>query len=182
MRATWLLLALGIFSTAILSGCGSSDRVRVFPVTGTVTFEGKSMPGGGTTMFVPLQKQIGKAAAGEIREDGSYNLTTYSPGDGSMPGEFRVVIVQAVSIEPQQAPPDGQQVPKDGVAGITVAPEDQIPAIYSDSIKSPLKTKVEEKANELNFDLKRSVEAEGSPPPGVASRQQSDWSVVVVCK
>lgn len=180
MRANYSLVAMLVASAVTLTGCGSSDQVTVYPVKGTITLEGKAMPGGGTIAFIPLQKQKGKAPGGEIREDGSYEMTTYSTGDGSMAGEFRVVIVQAVTIEPQQAVPDGQPIPQGSMEPITVAEEDRIPLEYSDPVRSPLKVKVEAKKNELNFDLQRKLEpAEGSAPPGVASHRRFEFTVVL---
>ena len=132
-------------------GC-NSDRVRVHPVRGKVTFEGKPMPWGGSMALVPLSNQPGKAAGGEIMSDGSYHLSTYTDGDGSMAGDFRVVITQVTHKEPERT--------ADGVAPSRTAPmlpaSEQIPMIYADSQKSPLTAKIEAKnPNELNFDLKR---------------------------
>jgi hypothetical protein len=152
----WLgaaLLALGA------AGCGGGNA-SVYPVKGQITFEGKPMRGGGTIAFIPLSKQDGKAPGGEIAEDGTYVLSTYTSGDGSMTGEFRVVITQVVEQEPG-ASEDGQKVSKTTFA---VPPADRIPAIYADPNNSPLTAKVEAKnPNELNFELKR--QAGGEPPP-----------------
>jgi len=159
----------------VLSGCSTSDRQRVYPVRGTITFEGKAMPGGGSIAFVPLKRQAGKAAGGEIRENGTYELTTYDPGDGSMEGEFRVVIMQEVAREPREAPRDGEKIPEGALAGIMVAEEDRIPAVYADVANSPLKAVVEPKANnEINFDIQRVVEAPNQQPPGVAARARGN--------
>jgi hypothetical protein len=136
-----------------LAGCGSG-RVSVYPVKGKITLDGKTMKGGGTIAFIPLGRQEGKAAGGEIAEDGSYQLTTYQPGDGSMAGEFRVVILQTTDKEPE-ATPDGKIAAK---ATATVKLEDRIPHVYGDGQNSPLKAKVEAKSdNELNFELKKSA-------------------------
>jgi len=132
------------------------------------------MPGGGSIAFIPIDDtQVGKTAGGEIAENGTYVLTTYAFGDGSMEGYFRVVISQAVTIERREAIPDGQKAPKDGTTGVMVDPENCIPAIYSDFGKSPLRATVEPRSNELNFDLQRTLEpAAGPVPRGVASRER----------
>lgn len=142
---------------AAVAGCGGGDNVEVHPVKGTVSFEGKPMVGGGSIAFVPTGGQKGKAAGGVIREDGAYELTTYSEGDGSMAGDFRVVITQVVYQEPDVAGdtdvPGASATPEP----VSVVPEeDRIPMVYSDPTKSPLTAKVEAKdLNEINFDLKR---------------------------
>lgn len=154
-RARWGFFAA--LTLLVAAGCGGGN-VSVYPVKGKITFEGKSMRGGGAISLVPIGNQAGKTAGGEIAEDGSFQLTTYKPGDGSMAGEFRVVIHQSVFKEPE-ASRDGEKVAK---AAEAVAPADRIPAIYSDPQNSPLKAKVEAgKPNELNLELKR----DAGPPP-----------------
>jgi hypothetical protein len=148
--ARWAGVAAVFVATV---GCGDG-RVTVYRVRGKVTFEGKPMAGGGSISFVPLTNQAGKTAGGEIAADGSYELTTYSAGDGSMAGEFRVVISQVTEREPDMTK-DGE---RPGKSITTVGKADQIPAIYSDPQKSPLTAKVEAKdPNEINFDLKRNA-------------------------
>jgi hypothetical protein len=138
-------------------GCGGT---KVYPVRGKVTFEGKQLKGGGSIAFMPTGKQDGKAAGGEIAEDGTYILMTHKPGDGSMAGEFRVVITQVVEREPDSTR-DGE---KAGKAVSVVTKEDRIPAVYGDAYNSPLTAKVEAKDNQIDFDLKRNVPgANGTP-------------------
>jgi hypothetical protein len=163
MRPMWRQVAWvgALVLVAGSLGCGGNNPV--YPVQGRITFEGQPMMGGGSISLVPLGNQPGKAAGGEIAEDGTYKLTTYRPGDGSMVGEFRVLIIQSVEKEPE-ATPDGQKAPK---AAASVPPNARIPTVYADSANSPLKTKVEAKGvNELNFDLKRTAESIGRPAGG----------------
>ena len=139
--------------TLLAAGC-DSGKVNVYPVRGKVLFEGKPMVGGGAISFIPTGPQAGKAAGGEIAEDGTYQLSTYMPGDGSMAGEFRVLITQTVFKEPE-ATEDGTK-PREAEAA--VPPAQRIPTIYSDPNRSPLTAKVEEKeVNEIDFHLERSA-------------------------
>jgi hypothetical protein len=133
-------------------GCGAADQAEVYPVKGVVTFNGKPMVGGGAISFYPVGPLTGMAPGGVIREDGAYQMTTYTEGDGSQPGEFRVVITQVTAKEP---PPtkDGERATPGPIS--TVSEADRIPATYSDPYGSPLTAKVEAKdVNELNFELK----------------------------
>jgi hypothetical protein len=151
----------GLVSLLLITafGCGGSDKVKVYPVSGTVTFDGEPMKGGGSIAFVPTGKDAGKAPGGEIDENGNYVLNTYVEGDGAMAGSFRVVISQVTSEEPESTP-DGTPPPKQS-AGL--AQRYFIPAVYSDFANSPLKATVEESANEINFDLKR-IAGDGGKP------------------
>jgi hypothetical protein len=136
---------------AALVGCGGGDQVDVYPVKGLVKYQGKPMVGGGSIAFIPTTSQEAKAAGGIIKEDGTYEMTTYEEGDGSAPGNYRVVIHQVVVSEPP-ATQDGQAPV--AAAGSTVPQADQIPPIYSDTFNSPLTAKVEAiDSNEINFEL-----------------------------
>jgi hypothetical protein len=147
MRWTGFILLLAMFG-----GCTPSGQVKTYPVKGRVMFEGKPMLGGGGISLVPLVDQPGKTAGGTIQPDGTYVLGTYKEADGSMAGEFRVVIFQE-TVKEGKAAADGSG---GAIAGVsTVAAADRIPLIYADGVKSPLTTKIEPKANELDFELKR---------------------------
>lgn len=165
---------IAMFVSFALPGCGSGNP-RVYPVKGTVFLEGKPFPGGGSIAFVPVGKVEGKTAGGEIRENGEFVMNTYSTGDGSIPGEFIVLITQEVTTDSRDTIPDGQEMPKGGLRAQSVSDEDRVPAGYGDPKTSPLRATIETKSNELHFELKRTLEApDGSPPPGVASQDQDD--------
>lgn len=155
---------LGVMATAVLllasTGCGSP---KLYPVKGKIALEGKPMKGGGAITFMPVSDQAAKAASGTIDEEGNYELMTEKPGDGSMPGEFRVVINQTVEQEGEGGSDESKRVVK---ASMVVAEADRIPQIYGDAYESPLRATVEAKdLNEFNFDLKRRV-VDPSRPPG----------------
>lgn len=128
------ILAIATTAVAFIAGCGS-DQVEVFPVTGTVSYLGSPMKGGGSISFVPTGGQQGKAPGGVINEDGTFTLATYGDNDGAMPGEYRVVVMQSTYDEPaitqDGEAPAGEPVEK-------VPPEARIPLIYSDPANSPL--------------------------------------------
>jgi hypothetical protein len=146
------MLAALVVATALGCGAGSHD-VQVHPVQGKVLFDGKPLVGGGSIAFVPAGSQQGKAAGGTIQKDGTYTLTTYADGDGSMAGDFRVVITQEVAVEPV-ATPDGTPAEQNPIIEVPV--EARIPPVYSDYENSPLTAKVEAKSsNTIDFDLKR---------------------------
>ena len=140
------------------SGCNSNGNVAVYPVKGVVMFDGEPMLGGGSIAFIPQGDQQGKGAGGIIDGDGSYLLSTYKEGDGSMTGNFRVLITQTVFDEPDLS---GDTDGKGGVIEpIEVVPENyRIPGLYADAMQSPLTANVEATAsNEINFKLERQAQ------------------------
>jgi len=150
-RQSWLALLPIVLS--VMCGCGG-ESFKIYPVSGSITFEGEPMAGGGSIAFIPIGESSdkrGKAPGGSIDDSGNYILSTNAENDGSMVGEYRVVIVQETVEEPE-ATPDGT-APAESTSAL---PEKLIiPAIYADFNASPLKATVEAKTNEINFELKR---------------------------
>lgn len=88
--------ALGGMSAVLILGCGDSTGLeKRYPVSGTVTYQGKPVEKGSIN-FIPTQPE-GRAAGGQI-EDGDYSLTTAEPGDGALPGTYKVTII-AVEVD-----------------------------------------------------------------------------------
>jgi hypothetical protein len=75
-------------SCCTLAGCKHSGELETAPVSGLVRFDGKPLATG-TVTFVP---QRGRAASGPIRADGTFELSTYSSGDGAIVGKNKVAI------------------------------------------------------------------------------------------
>ena len=82
-RACWLGLLF-------VTGCGSSDS---FPVEGTVKLDGK--PLAGVTVQFIAQDPGGRDANGTADAEGVFRLSTTRPGDGVLPGKYKVVIQPA---------------------------------------------------------------------------------------
>lgn len=71
-------------------GCGeSSDLPPTATVTGTVTYQGQPVANAQIT-FYPDEGR--KPASGTADEDGAYSLTTFSNGDGAIPGTHKVTV------------------------------------------------------------------------------------------
>ena len=84
--AVSVLVAVGI----VLTGCSNSSRPPTYPVTGTVTSQGKPVAGAAVT-FVPTGDE-GEAASAITDSEGKYALTTWQAEDGARPGEYRVKV------------------------------------------------------------------------------------------
>ncbi len=69
-------------------GCGNGRPDR-FPVSGQVLIDGKPLEHG----FVQIMPKDGRAASGKIGPDGKFQLTTYEPNDGCLPGKHIVTVI-----------------------------------------------------------------------------------------
>src|SRR5438445_102587 len=76
-----LALVLGV------TGCGGSKPVKV---KGTVTFDGKPLPHS-QIKFLPIAEK-GREANGVTDADGTFQLETFSNGDGALPGDYKVTV------------------------------------------------------------------------------------------
>ena len=97
--ATKVALLLVVFG-----GCGGntpSVSVSTTPVKGKVTYKGQPLTGG-TISFEP--ENSGREAFGDIKSDGTFELTTYKPGDGAVVGSCRVQVVNPGKAGKQAVP------------------------------------------------------------------------------
>lgn len=87
----WTVVAIA----TLLTGC--QEGPQIYPVSGTVKFADGSIPHGEVAVirFEPVAGSSAagetKAAAGDIKPDGSFKLTTLNPDDGAFAGEYKVV-------------------------------------------------------------------------------------------
>lgn len=136
-----LVFSFTLLALPVLTGCfGNSDQLPTAEVSGKVTYKGKPLPMGSVT-FIP--DTPGKAASGEIQEDGTYVLTTYSKGDGAIIGNHKIMIIS--ERDTSNLPAESAEANED----LSLIPEK-----YSMSPKtSGLTAVVKEGDNEINFDL-----------------------------
>jgi hypothetical protein len=80
-------------------GCGS----RPYPVRGTVTLEDGTPVTAGTVVFEQRDAAKPSSARGVIQSDGKFELSTQRPGDGVVPGMYRVLVAPPAQ-PPDQAP------------------------------------------------------------------------------
>ncbi|MHC5538731.1 hypothetical protein ACYOEI_10955 [Singulisphaera rosea] len=138
-RGSSLVLAVAA-SLGTISGCGSEaeEFPETFPVTGKVSLRGEPLTKGAIS-FVPTN---GRPATATIESDGTYHLSTFKPGDGAVPGPYRVT-VSATDTDPMQMPRPGDPPPKN-----------LVPKKYGRTATSDLNATVEKKPNEIPFDLR----------------------------
>jgi hypothetical protein len=73
----------------LLVGCGASDRARV---RGTAVHrDGSPLEG---ARVIARDAATGKSANGTTSADGNYELDATKPGEGLLPGEYTVIVVE----------------------------------------------------------------------------------------
>ncbi|WP_166820680.1 carboxypeptidase-like regulatory domain-containing protein [Thalassoroseus pseudoceratinae] len=134
----------------IAVGCGGAtedqwtkDRPKVVPVSGTVTYNGDPVEGA-DVVFRSSAK--GGPAYAKTDAEGRFELTTYEPGDGAVPGSHQVRISKIVVHQPEIKDPEGVIPP--------TTEENQLPAKYNDFDQSKLTASVaEDGENDFKFEL-----------------------------
>ena len=125
------LFFLSVMLVAV--GCGGSDLVSV---KGKVTYDDKPVSSG-TINFV----SDNGSSYGNLKPDGSYELMTIKPGDGALPGTYKVTVV---AMQDQ-----GNVLPE----ARNPLPPPTVPLKYTSLATSDLTAKVEKKNNLIDFNL-----------------------------
>lgn len=82
-----------VFVVATLMGCGPA-QVDTYPVKGTVKFSDGQPVRSGTVELQSLEH--GTTATGSIRNDGTFELGTYTPDDGAAAGKHKAIVIQLI--------------------------------------------------------------------------------------
>jgi hypothetical protein len=159
-RSSWLLLAV---SLAFL-GCNSEGaKLSTIPVTGTVTLDGKPVPGAAVA-FSPTDAK-GRAASGLTDIDGKFKLTTMTSGDGALAGSYKVAITKNVGGDsgPKEDPRNSgkKMTPEETKAmmeavmkGKVVEGKSEVPEKYTKADTSGLTAEVKSGENNFTFEMK----------------------------
>src|SRR5262249_6170903 len=139
----WGLMALFLSPMLLVSaGCGNANLSKV---EGVVTLDGAPLSGA-TVSFMPVGD--GRAASGLTDGDGYFRLTTFRTDDGALAGNYKVIVVfddRELKIpttdEERKAARVGTMTPqgKKKQAEQKSKKPRQVPEIYSDIKKTPLK-------------------------------------------
>jgi hypothetical protein len=130
------LLALAWGAISLARGQGGPERLAVYPLTGTFAFEGEPAMGAALVLY-PKDESISARPRAMVNEDGTFAVTTYEPGDGAPPGEYKVTVEW-------RRPVNGQHG-----GGDDLPPPNVLPPAYSNPRTTPLVVAVEEGENEF---------------------------------
>lgn len=162
-RARSLATTLALAGLLGILGCSDDGLDKRYPVSGTVTYNGKPLESGSIN-FVP-EAVGGRGAVGEIK-NGAYTLTTQTPGDGAFPGKYSVTVV-ALAIDTSQAEAetkklaakskveyDGPMLDQAALGKALKNAKSNVPAKYGQIDTSGFKAEVKTESNKFNFELK----------------------------
>jgi len=152
---TWACVAVTTIGLSLVAGCGDDTGLeKRYPVSGTVKYKGQPVAKGQIS-FLGVDKTKQRDANGFI-ENGSYTLTTLTPGDGALPGEYAVTIISKETDDTQVL----ETVKKFGGGGrqadigkAAAKAKNLVPGKYQLAETSGLKQTVKAQSNTINFDL-----------------------------
>lgn len=137
-------VSLLLMAVLLVAGCGDGRAARV-PVGGSVTVDGETLAFGSIT-FIPIKEgnKPTRAGGGPLRDDGSYQVTSFKPNDGLLKGKYEVMIS---GIEPISESAQRWHAPRK----------------YANTKTSGLTVEIVEENKELNFDLSWKGAKPGKP-------------------
>jgi major membrane immunogen (membrane-anchored lipoprotein) len=150
-----------------MASCGTVDDGlgKRYPVSGTVTYNGKPLEKGDIS-FVSEDMTKNFGASGTIT-DGAYTLSTGGNGDGAAAGKYKVTVKakeeyvsKAQADFQKESGKDNPKFPPHYIAKAAAAAKSLIPAGYGDVRTTNLTAEVKEGSNSIPFELSDT----GAPP------------------
>ena len=132
-----------IWITALVAEFGCERMPETIPVRGRVTYHGQPLATGDVKL-IPVEIPEGRPkrpATGSLNVHGEFELSTFRPGDGVVPGEYAVAVVSIRRYANLLDPND--------------KPEYAVPRRYVDPNTSGLKAVIPEQTSEpIELDFK----------------------------
>jgi hypothetical protein len=163
-----LLAMLAVPALLVMASCGTDDGLgKRYPVSGTVTYNGKPLEKGEISFVTEdLTKNFGATG---IITDGSYTLSTGGNADGAQAGKFKVTIVakeeyftKAEADFQKESGRENPKFPPHYTAKANAAAKSLIPAGYGDVRTTTLTAEVKPQSNTIPFELS---DANAPPEP-----------------
>ncbi len=146
-RVSWYEFWILLFVSSIPVGCGrSDDGPPMGDVTGTVTYQGKPVPGA-SILFVPTTRET-PAGAAITDSAGKYRLSISGQKQGAVTGSYQVSIALSAPFDGPIPAGMNPEYAKEIYAGKPL-----IPQRYFSATKSGLTAEVEPGHNTFDFAL-----------------------------
>ncbi len=152
----------------VLAGCGPDNGLDMARVRGRITHKGEPVRFGDVLFFVDEAKgSQGPSAVGKISQDGTYVLSTESPGDGAIVG-FHKAAITGLDPKPIAAPVESEPRPisnteaKKGLAAFSKAgrPKEAVATRGSGTYRIVTPEKLSRPStSEINVEVKRGSNA-----------------------
>ena len=142
-------MALAAPALLVIASCSQDDGLgKRYPVSGTVTYNGKPLEKG-IISFVSEDLRDNIGASGEIK-NGSYKLSTGGDEDGAQAGKYKVTITAKedfrakaqADFRKETGPGESTYIPPQYVAKAEAAAKSLIPAGYGDPSTTTLTAEV----------------------------------------
>lgn len=144
-----LWLVVGIVTLSLGCAESKSDRPKTYPVSGTVSYNGAPVADANLNFQHADGNHFSMA---KTDASGNYKLMTFEPGDGAVPGEYKVGISKYEQLASAASTSEEDYVPPDDNAPAPVA-KNLLPAKYAIPANSTLVATVKEEPNTVNFEL-----------------------------
>lgn len=160
IQARQLLCAASVLTILAFSiGCDAApENPPTYPVTGTVTYRGKPVPQ--ATVVLMSLTSGGRGASGTTDESGKFELMTFEPGDGALPGEYKVRVSAYELVAEPPNDSDQTDLTQEEEEALYTGAEDEepsknlLPKKYENAATSGLSHTVTEGPTVLDLDLK----------------------------
>jgi len=137
-----LFLGLALACSGVLAGCSKAKQPweKVYLGSGVVQLDGKPI-GGALLTLVPQDRQVPDSVRPTATSnwDGTFEVGTYSTGDGAPAGTYKVIVLRFPVVGTPQSPAPGAN---------------DLPLKYAKSETTDLTVQVKAEATELNLELK----------------------------
>jgi hypothetical protein len=146
-----------------LAGCSGESNPTTYPVTGTVTYKGQPVPNASVILSPKAGvSETAKGAAGKTDAEGKFSLTTFTAGDGALPGTYEVAVTAYPAEAEEAAPADAsgdyvelsdEEGMYDGGTDAPPPPKNLLPQKYAMPATSGLEHTVAAEPSTLTLDL-----------------------------
>jgi hypothetical protein len=144
------------------AGCSDDGLATRYPVSGKITYKGQPVAKGRITLTPTAAS--GHGAVGEIENGTFASVTTLNPGDGALPGDYKVSIdtrevddaavrEEAKKLAAKHGMTNISQIPQELMGQARKNAKSSVPAKYETAETTTLKTTVKSEKNYVELDL-----------------------------